>query len=695
MLENKCRYIYRETVVNRSIRGHKKYIISMLLVVMFLTGGTSVAALLPQYERLQPVTTKIKAPTAVALDKYECIFVAESTKNAVHIFNQSGEYTESLTGLDMPISVAVDGNDRIFVGNKKTGNVEVYDEDLDLLFKLGTGNGEFVQPGAIEIDNSGNIYVVDSGDDLVKVYNSDGSVNFTFGGTGSEDGNFNFPTAIAINEAVGELVVVDHQFITNAFGGQTDGARVQVFDMDGIFKREFGEYGVGEGLMANPMGVAVDGEGRIYVSDTLQNVIHIFDGADGNYLGTIYDIDNPMRTPLDITLGGSNRLLVASLSSRQVEVYGIADYTNMQTSPLTLSFEGGSNGSAPALQNVVITNNGSDVLSWTAVTYNEWITLSAASGSTALSGTSNLSIGVDLSGLATGVYTGYVTIGSGSSAADVVTVNLTVTGLPQLAANAGGPYSAVEGTDVVFNGSGSDGTVTLYEWDVDCDGIYEYSTVSSTQLHTYAQSGTYTVNLRVTDAGGNTSEATTTATISDASPTAAFSTDTTTGSGPLTVNFINSSTGYDQSLIFAWDFDCDGTTDSTLKNPSHTFTTAGTYTVLLRVTDSDGSIDTLMKTNYITVTSGSGIEECSNFPIKKNSFYYSTLQNAHDSAAEGESIKLHKLNISNSLSVSRDVTVILQGGYNCDYSGTEGMTSINGNITVNTGTLIIGNVILE
>ncbi len=89
-------------------------------------------------------------------------------------------------------------------------------------------------------------------------------------------------------------------------------------------------------------------------------------------------------------------------------------------------------------------------------------------------------------------------------------------------ANPGGPYSAIEGQAITLDGSGStdsDGTVDLYEWDINNDGTYEYSSSSPTQNHTYAQQGTYTIKLRVTDNLGATGVATTTATINDTAPT--------------------------------------------------------------------------------------------------------------------------------------------------------------------------------
>ena len=50
---------------------------------------------------------------------------------------------------------------------------------------------------------------------------------------------------------------------------------------------------------------------------------------------------------------------------------------------------------------------------------------------------------------------------------------------------------------------------------------------------------------------------------------------------------------------------------------------------------------------------------------------------------------------ADSLTILRDITVTIDGGYNCDYTGKSGITTINGNITVTTGTLILEDIILQ
>ncbi|HEX5689850.1 MAG TPA: metallophosphoesterase, partial [Roseiflexaceae bacterium] len=86
-------------------------------------------------------------------------------------------------------------------------------------------------------------------------------------------------------------------------------------------------------------------------------------------------------------------------------------------------------------------------------------------------------------------------------------------------------------------------------------------------------------------------------------PTANFSASPTSGSAPLAVQFSDTSTGSPTS--WQWDFDNNGSTDSTAQNPSFSFANAGTYSVKLTVTNAGGSNSTT-KSGFITVTSGGG-----------------------------------------------------------------------------------------
>ena len=87
-----------------------------------------------------------------------------------------------------------------------------------------------------------------------------------------------------------------------------------------------------------------------------------------------------------------------------------------------------------------------------------------------------------------------------------------------------------------------------------------------------------------------------------AGPTAAFSANTTSGNAPLTVAF-DSSASSGSITTYQWDFNNDGTIDSTAANPAWTYSSIGIYSVKLTVTGPGGS-NTMLKNAYITVGDG-------------------------------------------------------------------------------------------
>ncbi|MDO8281756.1 MAG: S8 family serine peptidase [Thermodesulfovibrionia bacterium] len=325
----------------------------------------------------------------------------------------------------------------------------------------------------------------------------------------------------------------------------------------------------------------------------------------------------------------------------------------------------------------------------------EWLAPDITSGTIPPGGSADLTVTYSSVGLDIGSYTSSIVVNSNDPAAPQTSIqaDLEVLNSPPTA-DAGGPYAAIEGNSVPLNGSASsdpNNNISTYEWDIDNNGTYDYSSASSSQSHTYAQQGTYTVKLRVTDAMAATSEATTTAVISDTSPTAEFTGNPTSGRAPLTVTFTNSSTGNDTPLTYEWDFDNNGSVDSTLLNPSYEYAGTGEYSVKLTVTDSDGSTNSLTRLNYISATS------CLS-PVRvigSANSYYTSLQPAYDDSSEGDDIHFQDDTFNENLIFNTNKTITLRGGYDCDFNPTTGKTVINGNVTISDGVVTMENVIIQ
>ena len=144
----------------------------------------------------------------------------------------------------------------------------------------------------------------------------------------------------------------------------------------------------------------------------------------------------------------------------------------------------------------------------------------------------------------------------------------------------------------------STGNVSSWEWDFDTDGTVD-STLQNPQ-YTYDNVGNYTVSLTVSGTGGNDTEVKTDYIEVIPCPRFAdFIAEPTVGEGVTKVQFTDKSTGNVTS--WAWDFQNDGSVDSTVQNPTYTYRKNGVYSVKLTITTPECT-DTAIKKDYISIT---------------------------------------------------------------------------------------------
>ena len=236
----------------------------------------------------------------------------------------------------------------------------------------GTGQGEFTHPGAIAIGPTGLVYVGDTNNDRIQVFQQDGTFVTEWGSHGSAPGQFYRPSGLAV-DADGFLYVADRYnyriqkfladgtFVTS-WGTQgtgpgefdtvydvaigADGAvfvvdsvnhRIQKFDGDGTFLLEWGSYcsgppngggcvNGGDGQFAQPEGIAVDASGAVYVADTFNHRIQKFD-ADGSFLlkwGSLGSGNEQFYDPLGLGTDGDGNVYVAETSVPRIKKFDAA-----------------------------------------------------------------------------------------------------------------------------------------------------------------------------------------------------------------------------------------------------------------------------------------------------------------------------------------------------------------------------------
>jgi DNA-binding beta-propeller fold protein YncE len=260
-------------------------------------------------------------PYGVAVDSKGKIYVADTYVGAIFIFDAETDKIDFIHNgkevhFEQIIGLAIDEDDRLFVSDSRLRAVLVFDAAHRLLRSFGQESLE--RPSGIAIDTRNRfLYVADVVKDHIAVFDADTfKLLRTIGGppakVGDEDaGTFARPTNIAV-DAKGDLYVAD-----------TLNDRIQIFDAEGNFISLFGRAGDGPGAFGRPKGLAVDRDGHIWVADTSMDRVQVFDreGRLAGYFGMHGTLPGQFILPTGIAIDKQNRVLVSEQFKGRVQVF--------------------------------------------------------------------------------------------------------------------------------------------------------------------------------------------------------------------------------------------------------------------------------------------------------------------------------------------------------------------------------------
>ena len=261
----------------------------------------------------------IRFPTRLTLAPDGSIYVSDADLGSVFHLGPDLHPVAELKNLASPLGVAVDAAGRIYVGSRGHKSVEVYEPDGALATTLG--DGTLAMPNDLALDRAGLLYVADSRSDGVVVFGPDGALVRVIGATGDKPGLMRFPAAIAIHYAPGaddgELLV-----------GDQGNARIQVFGLDGVFRRTFGEpvpafSNDWQGRFVRLHGLDVDALGRILAVDSYVGRVQVLDRATGAFIQSFGGPGRKMGElllPLDVLAAPDGRVLVANAELGRIDV---------------------------------------------------------------------------------------------------------------------------------------------------------------------------------------------------------------------------------------------------------------------------------------------------------------------------------------------------------------------------------------
>jgi len=257
-------------------------------------------------------TTQYEAPFGVSFTQDGCMFVADLGENRVIIYYNNGSLRKAFSiadtqSLDEPADVCVydpgTGTDdiRIYVADKDNHRItrHNYDGYSDKTWGRagclsGTAQGQFNSPESVFVDDNGYMFVSDTGNSRIQIFNEEGVFVLEWGTSGTGSQQLNQPCGIAADSA-GFFYVADsgnHRIQKFKWNSNTETLQYHGWwgkGSDGNTgwhpsgDTATGQEGTEVGEFNNPYGVAMDINGYVYVSDSMGNRIQAF-SHEGDFL---------------------------------------------------------------------------------------------------------------------------------------------------------------------------------------------------------------------------------------------------------------------------------------------------------------------------------------------------------------------------------------------------------------------------
>jgi DNA-binding beta-propeller fold protein YncE len=226
-------------------------------------------------------------PYGIAVDIEGNVWVVDRANDRVQKFDSKGKFilkfgnkdaepSDEPGKFDNPRHVAVDKHLRyVYVADSKNNRIQKFDVNgsfIEVIGKLGNKAGEFDLPTTIEIDSKGNFIVNERRNERIQKFDSNWNPVLMWGSKGSGNSEFCHIEHIAIDK-------YDNVYVTDPQSdpGCSQQPRVLKFDAQGNFITKWGSYGEADGEFVDPEHLAVDSEGRVYVSDRSNDNIQVFE----------------------------------------------------------------------------------------------------------------------------------------------------------------------------------------------------------------------------------------------------------------------------------------------------------------------------------------------------------------------------------------------------------------------------------
>jgi tripartite motif-containing protein 71 len=213
---------------------------------------------------------QFKVAADVAIDPTDgTIWVADDENNRIQHFDAAGSYLGKFASCHDPGAVEVDSKGDVYVACSSGQQVKKFNDNGETLKSIagyGSANGQVTSPLDLAVDSSGNLWVADTGNDRLQKFDPTGA----------------FVKAIPLG-GLANPWGIDAAASGNVWVAEAGHHRVSLYDSEGELLERFGSQGTGEGQFQHPADVEVDFRGYVWVADAVNDRVQIFDRG-GEYL---------------------------------------------------------------------------------------------------------------------------------------------------------------------------------------------------------------------------------------------------------------------------------------------------------------------------------------------------------------------------------------------------------------------------
>ena len=205
------------------------------------------------------------------------VYVSDRLRETVDVYDEDGEHRRTLTPRGRlgkganPLGLAFGSEGNLYMtdvnGGRRSHRVLLFGGGEEPLRKIGS-RGAFWFPNGLAVDSSGDVYVSDSNNGRLAIFDPDGKLVASIR-RGVGEGDLGLPRGVAIHDD--KLYVVD-----------TTAHAVKVYEIGGeatevpSYIGSFGVEGIADGTFQYPNGIAIDGDGRIYITDRENNRVQVW-----------------------------------------------------------------------------------------------------------------------------------------------------------------------------------------------------------------------------------------------------------------------------------------------------------------------------------------------------------------------------------------------------------------------------------